>query len=128
MVLLMPRETFEKRLRIEGCEVQPIAAFEDQDLGASESQTPWWNFFPFPQTQDGRRLANISHALLSCAAQLMADPPHMQRFAPLHLPEHPIGNIEQFVRFEAPGPKQQISVPYRPLFYRPLQGPMMTMK
>jgi hypothetical protein len=116
MVLLMPRETFEKNLRIEGCEVQMTAAFEDQNSGPiQDMQSRWWNFFAFPQTPDGERLASICQLVIPYGPQHLQDSALMQRFGPPHFPDRPIGITDPLIRFENPGPKQSTCMPYRPL-------------
>jgi hypothetical protein len=53
--LMMPKESFEKYLRSEGCQISsiPIAGACDQPVDpASEC----WNYFVCPPTPDGRRL------------------------------------------------------------------------
>jgi hypothetical protein len=125
MVLLMPRESFERKLRIEGCEVQQAAPFEDPNSSSLDSQGRWWNFFPFPPTADGARLGQIARAVISCCVQHIPDTTTIiQNYGlPVRPPEPAIGPLEQFLLFEAPGPKQSMLAPYRPALHRPFQAP-----
>lgn len=65
-ILLIPHQSFEKYLGMEGCHVFPIKSHQgDEVVRADDLDQKSWKMFDYPKTIDGEKLANIAARILA---------------------------------------------------------------